>query len=278
MTEDTTPRSPGRPSGSALITPANAALALAKHRAGATYAQLAQDFRCSNSSIIRLLQLARASDAPQNFTLQRTGQAPLEFAGALRVTVSGEKLHTKPGMVNKDFWTITIFDLADGSHVAQIVYHKTHKGIHTEHHTAIVTNDVAQTLRAYDPLSVLQGFPKYDRYAANQAKLENAARLQYDTLVSQALTDAPDEAQPPTPQAEMTPRQIILDLASIAGITSARIDEIRDGCNAERVYRILAAELESVRPGTLTLASPEACSKALDLAIDCALGTLAIDG
>lgn len=278
---DEPPRTAGRPTGSTsstLMTPANAALALAKQSAGATYEQLAAEFDCSKTSIIRLLQLARESSGPQTFTLPRTGDAPLEFAGHLRVNVSGETLHTKPGMVNKDFWTITIFDMPLGTNVVQIVYTKTHKGIRTQHHTAVITHNVTQALRSYDPLSVLQGFPKFERYAASQAKLEQAARLQYDTLVSLALTDAPDEAQTPSPQAAMTPRQIILELAGIAGINSACLDEIQAGCSATRTYQILATAFAGITPGALTLPRPDACSKALDLAIDCALGTLPIDG
>lgn len=286
MTTDT-PRAPGRPSGSALLTPQNAALALAKHQAGATYDDLAADFACSRSSIMRLLNIARANTSPQKFAVQRTGAAPLEFSGALRVSVNGETLHTKPGTVNNDYWTITIFDLPDGSHVVAITYRKTHRGIRTEHNTGIATTDVAQTLRSYDPLSVLQGFPPGERFAASQAKLEQAARLQYDTLVSMALADAPDEPQPqPTPQrSDLTPRQIILDLAKIADLTTETREELRT-CSAERAYRMLSEELRSISDLIIDDDADElaasvmlqACSKALDLAIDCALGTLNIDG
>lgn len=125
------------------------------------------------------------------FTLTRTGQAPLQFVGTVRTSVSGQFLHSKPGVANNDYWTITIYDTA-GRHVVEIVYHKAHKGVRTEHHTVESTTNVQATLLAYNPLSVLAGFPKGDRFEASQAKLEESCKRQYADLVSQALQSFPE--------------------------------------------------------------------------------------
>lgn len=61
-------------------------------------------------------------------------------------------------------------------------------------------------------------------------------------------------------------RPAIVSLCQVAGINPARLAEIKDGCDVNRVRAILARELNDVTPGTLTLSDPAAAAKALDLA------------
>lgn len=63
-------------------------------------------------------------------------------------------------------------------------------------------------------------------------------------------------------------RDEIIRLATVAGCSPARIDEIKDGCDLQRVRCILGNELNdaSSMPGTLVLSSTDAACKAIELA------------
>ncbi|MGV3605225.1 MAG: hypothetical protein ACO1RA_02375 [Planctomycetaceae bacterium] len=63
-------------------------------------------------------------------------------------------------------------------------------------------------------------------------------------------------------------RDEIIRLATVAGCSPARIEEIKDGCDLQRVRCILSNELSDAgsMPGTLVLSSTDAAGKAIELA------------
>ena len=75
----------------------------------------------------------------------------------------------------------------------------------------------------------------------------------------------------------MTTREAIIDLSEKAGISTLRLQEIKDGCDARRVTQILCGQIDAMQPGTLVLSDPDSAFKALDLAIDCQVGLIALD-
>lgn len=74
-----------------------------------------------------------------------------------------------------------------------------------------------------------------------------------------------------------TTRDQIVALCAKAGIAPLRLAEIKDGCDADRIGRILCGQIDAMRPGTLVLGDPDAAYAALDLAIDCQSGRLSLD-
>lgn len=138
---------------------------------------------------------------PETITLERTGQPPLKFEGTLLTTACGQFVQPPKDKPNADYFTISLYEvrttvrgLASGpgrAYVVAIEYNKKFRDTQ-QHHTAIVTDDPADTLAGYDPLAVLIGFPPGEDFAERQNALESKMRRQYDVLVSAVLRDFPE--------------------------------------------------------------------------------------
>ena len=101
-----------------------------------TYDQIATRLAVSRMTVSRLLAAAREmddapeTDQPQEWTLPRSGAAPLKFRGTLRTKASSEFTNVKPDDTNEHFWTIAIYDVQQDSpgtpplYVLAIDYHK----------------------------------------------------------------------------------------------------------------------------------------------------------
>jgi len=80
----------------------------------------------------------------------------------------------------------------------------------------------------------------------------------------------------------MTTRNQIIELCIRAGIAAMRLQEIKDGCDADRICRILfchilCGQIDAMQPGVGVLSDSDAAYTALDLAIGCRTGRLSLD-
>ncbi len=180
-----------------------------------TYDQIATRLAVSRMTVARLLAAAREmedapeTDQPQEWTLPRSGAAPLQFLGTLRTKASSEFTNVKPDAANEHFWTIAIYDITEpvgrisppGApictpknspvYVVTIDYHKRLHGQAYDHFTAQPTTSIHQTLADYDPLVELAGFPPAERFAPQQCALEMHCKRQWETLMMTVLAGFP---------------------------------------------------------------------------------------
>lgn len=125
------------------------------------------------------------------FTLTRTGDAPLQFAGDLIASAGGAG-H------NRNRWhTLTLYRRADApdQYVLQIAYGSQWAG--ELEHTLVESGTMAHlrdTLRGYDPTAHLLGYPPGPQYAEKQARVARELRLAYQHAVSELLAGFPVEA------------------------------------------------------------------------------------
>ena len=123
-------------------------------------------------------------------TLDRTGKSPLRFSGFLLREGSTEFIDAKPDKPNPDFWTVKIYRVNDNAkyqYAIATVYTSVVKKQAQQLFAAHFTNDPAADIEAYDPLTVLRGYPQIERFAAMQQRLERAVKFQYGKLVSDIL-------------------------------------------------------------------------------------------
>ena len=137
------------------------------------------------------------SNSIDRITLERTGQAPIAFAGRLIAEVSGRTINAPAAQDNSDWWDISIYQTdtpgSPAPHVVAIKYTNDHRGRVASQQAACCTNDPAAALGEYNPLSVLRGYPPAPQYAERQRHLEKNCRLQFDMLVSSVLKQFPEE-------------------------------------------------------------------------------------
>lgn len=190
----------------------------------------------------------------QVYILPRTGSAPLKITGRLVASVSGRNYNAKPDKPNSDWYEISLFQLADTDDVGAvtITYRKDLRGQQVEHHTAAVTDSPTTVLGRYNPLAVLVGFPNEPRFANQQARLEDESRRQYESLVSAALADFPEEVT----AADLIDGDDLTLFRSVADryrarwtFTQAEASLICDACNgpmlmADDVFPYIPAEVE----------------------------------
>jgi hypothetical protein len=71
-----------------------------------------------------------------------------------------------------------------------------------------------------------------------------------------------------TPKFDHYIRNQIVDLCQTAGMNTARVEEIQNGCSLDRIRRILSHAISEISPGTLTFSSPDKLREAFDLALE----------
>jgi hypothetical protein len=216
------PAKRGRPRNSGFNIPANKAAQL--QAAGGTYADIAQALGISKTAVSRLLTQSRRGtvmsvadrlqsfiDAvhagspralqllegwepsnPSEIVLDRTGQSPLRFAGALLREGTTRFVDTNESKPHPDWWTVRIYSVqaTDFRYAVSIEYSTTIRKVISTQYQAEFTDDPAGVIEAYDPLSVLRGFPDSPEYASRQAYLEKSSKLQYGKMVSDLLRES----------------------------------------------------------------------------------------
>lgn len=169
-----------------------------------TYDEIAERLAISRMSVTRMLQMARAVETdpiPEEITVPRSAQAPLQFSGTLKTKASSEFINTKPETPNEHYWEIAVYSLANdpARYVVSTAYHKRLKGQVYDVYTADVTTDVPQALAKYDPLAILAGFPPVERFAVMQQSLQKHCQRQYESLVTTILAEFPVRLDAPAP-------------------------------------------------------------------------------
>lgn len=116
----------------------------------------------------------------------RTGNVPLAFQGE-EVASSAGKYHT--GQDQNRWHDITVYSTAGGRYVVHIAYRTMWQG-EDGHDTVVVCGlipDIADTLRAYDPLEHVAGYPPAEHFAEKQMRLEDGLRRRWASQVSDVL-------------------------------------------------------------------------------------------
>jgi hypothetical protein len=134
------------------------------------------------------------TDHGGNYTLPRSGRAPLRFQGELLAESEGYRY---TGREQTRWHNIAIYRTAGGKYVVSIQYRTRYQG-ETDHDAAEVIaqpSGVEATLREYDPIAIVRGFPANDHYADRQARLQTDIRQRYEAQVSDVLADRPEFAE-----------------------------------------------------------------------------------
>src|ERR1700749_3622260 len=162
---------------------------------GKTIAEISGALGTSPRTENRLL----AAEVEPPVLLPRTGKAQLQLSICDKkiATVSGKHFGQKAGHTAQDYFDITIYELAPNGdtpkYCVAISYFKSLREVNSEHHSAYLTDIPASILTAFNPLSVVIGFPDPEQFAAGQKRLEDDIQRQYHALVSQALTAFPED-------------------------------------------------------------------------------------
>jgi len=128
----------------------------------------------------------------QTYRLLRTGDQPLAFEGVLLADASGPRIN---GTERNRGHDIRIYRTRGGTHVIELVYWTTWKGEAEIRRVQVLGREVRQipaALKLYDPILPVHGYPAAERFAARQARLFAEIRADYETRVSDVLTQVPD--------------------------------------------------------------------------------------
>lgn len=106
----------------------------------------------------------------KEYTISRTGQAPLRFAGEQLATWSSK---TESGYLRNRYHTVTLFRDAGGRFVARIEYDTTWQGERAQQVALVAGSgeEIARALEEHDPTEYVGGFPAGEAYAARQERL-----------------------------------------------------------------------------------------------------------
>ena len=126
--------------------------------------------------------------------LPRTGDDPLSFEGDQIVSYSSRK---PQGELQSRWHEITVYRNGSGGYVVSICYRAE---LHGEHgHEMVETckalGEVVETLRDYDPIAHVAGYPTDAEYDARQERLEDQIEYAWEDLVHRVL-ECEDLAQP----------------------------------------------------------------------------------
>lgn len=131
----------------------------------------------------------------QDYTLERTGQAPLTFAGEMLARHDSRRT---AGRDNNRWHVVVIYRTAAGAYVAEVVYRTCWQGEQDRYWAvAAAAGDVAAVLRELGAQSMLLpiGYPAGEAYADRQTRMLVDLRARYDEAVSRVLDDDPAFAE-----------------------------------------------------------------------------------
>lgn len=124
----------------------------------------------------------------ETFTLDRSGQAPLQFTGELLSESDGlrqaNKEHTR-------FHNVSIFRTQGGKYVLHICYETRWQG-EVGYSWAVTLSQpwhVAKAIEEYDPTSHVAGYPPHPTYEKRQQRLLEDIRSRWQQQVSDILCD-----------------------------------------------------------------------------------------
>jgi len=131
----------------------------------------------------------------QEYTVSRTGDAPLKFKGEMVASADGKWFNGK----DQNRWhEITIFRTAGGKYVLSIEYRTQWQG-EADAHDVEVCDDIEKVvdfLRFHDPLEHLAGYPRgVQGFEEKQAALEESLRRRWDALLTEVLGEIPEAAE-----------------------------------------------------------------------------------
>jgi hypothetical protein len=124
---------------------------------------------------------------PDEIVLDRTGDTPLRFRGALIREASSKDIDASARKPNQDYFTIKVYRVTSGpERFAVCIEYSTivRKTVCTTS-IATFTKDPLIQIIGYEPLDHLRGFPKTPEYANRQEHLEKTSKLQYGKLISE---------------------------------------------------------------------------------------------
>lgn len=116
------------------------------------------------------------------YTLKRSGAAPLSFTGELIAEALGNR--------DKRWHDLRLYRTCGGSYVAQVEYRTNWEGeIET---SAVEVSESPEAIedffRGYDPTASVLGYPPGAQMQAKQDRLLRDLRLRYDDQVSEILS------------------------------------------------------------------------------------------
>ena len=130
----------------------------------------------------------------QEFTLTRTGDRPLVFAGEKIAEVDG-RIHS--GQEQNRWHEIRAYRTDGGKYVLEIEYCTCWQG--EDGHSSVTVHDtptaLVNELKSYYPLEYVLGYPPHPQFTEKQARLENSLQLRWRTLVSELLAAIPGTAE-----------------------------------------------------------------------------------
>lgn len=129
----------------------------------------------------------------EEFTLPRSGRAPLRFRGELLAESDGER---QAGREQSRWHELAVYRTDGGVFVVRIAYRTRWEGeLHRDEAEAATAAEVAAVLRHYNPAAPVQGYPPGDAYAERQARLVANVRRRYESQVSEILAADPAFAE-----------------------------------------------------------------------------------
>lgn len=124
------------------------------------------------------------------YVLIRTGDAPVNFTGEVVAESAGKFV---AGKEQNRWHDLRLYKTEGGNFVLEIIYNTQWKGEVGYHFVYKVDRDwVVRQLKNYDPVSVVQGFPRSPQYAERQANLERWIKQRYDVQVGELLAETED--------------------------------------------------------------------------------------
>ena len=126
----------------------------------------------------------------EKYKLKRSGKPPLAFEGEKLAEAGGK---WQAGRELNRWHDITAYRTVGGRYILQIEYHSLWQG--EEGHDFVEDADnpgeLAEIVLDYDPIGHAQGFPPGAQFEEKQARMVSALRAQYDTRISEVLSQIP---------------------------------------------------------------------------------------
>jgi hypothetical protein len=120
------------------------------------------------------------------YKLERTGQAPLSFEGALIAENEGK---WAAGKEQNRWHDLRLYRTSGGKYVLQIEYCTQWQGeLSYAQAEVVAAENVTDALHEYCPPEHLQGFPRMQQYADRQSNLLEWIRQRYEKQVSELLS------------------------------------------------------------------------------------------
>lgn len=138
-----------------------------------------------------------ANQAAPTITINRTGNAPLAFAGRLIAEVSSQAPDGANNHLRNRWHDLAVYRTAAGRYVASVTYRTRWQG-EIEHTSAAdldTPGDVATWLRAYCPTDHVTGYPLGAAYDAKRRRLHQELTLGYDDALTRLLAADPAFAE-----------------------------------------------------------------------------------